>query len=71
MARITVEDCLEKIPNRFELIHIASKRVKQLAKGSKPLITQPHNKAAVIALREVAAGYVSKAETDGNGEDQV
>lgn len=60
MARITVEDCLEKIPNRFELIHVASKRVKQIAKGSKPLITQPHNKAAVIALREIAAGFVSK-----------
>jgi len=62
VARITVEDCLEKIPNRFELIHVASKRVKQIAKGSKPLITQPHNKAAVIALREIAAGFVCKGE---------
>lgn len=60
MARITVEDCLEKIPNRFELIHIAAKRVKQMAKGSKPLIAAMHNKAAVMALREIAAGYVSK-----------
>ena len=62
MARITVEDCLEKIPNRFELIHIAAKRVKQMAKGSKPLITQPHNKPAVVALREIAAGFVGKAK---------
>lgn len=61
MARITVEDCLEKIPNRFELIHIAAKRVKQIAKGSKPLISTPHNKPAVVALREIAAGHVSKA----------
>ena len=60
MARITVEDCLERIPNRFELIHLASKRVKQIAKGSKPLISQPGNKAAVLALREIAAGFVEQ-----------
>ncbi len=65
MARITVEDCLEKIPNRFELIHIASKRVKQIAKGSRPLIGGTHNKPAVIALREIAAGFVGKADDDG------
>lgn len=66
MARITVEDCLEKIPNRFELIHVAAKRVKQMAKGSKPLISTPHNKPAVIALREIAAGIVEKS-TEDNG----
>lgn len=59
MARITVEDCLEKIPNRFELIHIATKRVKQMAKGSRPLIAGS-NKPAVMALREIAAGFVAK-----------
>jgi len=65
VARITVEDCLDKIPNRFELIHIAAKRVKQLAKGSRPLVHHPHNKPAVIALREIAVGSVSKsAEVD-------
>lgn len=58
MARITVEDCLEHIPNRFELIHIAAKRVKQMAKGSKPLVQHPTNKLAVLALREIAAGLV-------------
>ncbi len=63
MARITVEDCLEKIPNRFELIHVAAKRVKQIAKGSKALISQSHNKPAVVALREIAAGFVSKPVT--------
>ncbi len=67
MARITVEDCLEQIPNRFELIHIAAKRVKQMAKGSKPLISQPHNKQAVLALREIAAGLVGK-DMSQNGE---
>lgn len=70
MARITVEDCLEKIPNRFELIHIAAKRVKQMAKGSKALITHSHNKAAVVALREIAAGFVGKADT-GNDKDNT
>jgi DNA-directed RNA polymerase subunit omega len=61
---------LEKIPNRFELIHLAAKRVKQLAKGSRPLITGVHNKPAVLALREIAAGQVKKGEPieqlDGN-----
>ena len=61
MARITVEDCLEKIPNRFELIHIAAKRVKRMAKGSRPFVSGSHNKPAVVALREIAAGLVSKA----------
>lgn len=60
MARITVEDCLEKIANRFELIHIAAKRVKQMTKGSRPLVAGSRNKPAVVALREIAAGYVSK-----------
>jgi DNA-directed RNA polymerase subunit omega len=68
VARITVEDCLERVPNRFELIHIAAKRTKQMAKGSKPLISQPTNKPAVVALREIAAGLVDKKPTgDKNG----
>ena len=66
MARITVEDCLEKIPNRFELIHIAAKRVKRMAKGSKPLVSGSHNKPAVLALREIAAGLICKGpDSDG------
>ncbi len=64
MARVTVEDCLEKIPNRFELIHIAAKRVKQMAKGSRSMVGGFHNKPAVMALREIAAGYVSKVSPD-------
>ena len=62
MARITVEDCLANIPNRFELIHVAAKRVKQMAKGSKPLIVSSSNKLAVTALREIAGGFVKKKE---------
>ena len=57
MARITVEDCLKKVDNRFALIHLAAKRVRQLRKGAQPLI-QAKNKDVVIALREIAAGKV-------------
>lgn len=69
MARITVEDCLEKIPNRFELIHIASKRVKQMAKGSRPMMSGT-NKPAVMALREIAAGFVAKFTPAANEETE-
>ena len=55
MARITVEDCLDKIPNRFELVLLASKRAKQLLKGARPLV-ETDNKDIVTSLREVAAG---------------
>jgi len=57
MARITVEDCLQKINNRFALIHAAAKRVRQLRKGSEPTISSK-NKDIVVALREIAAGTV-------------
>lgn len=63
MARITVEDCLEKIPNRFELVLLASKRARQLFKGAKPFIDSD-NREIVVALRELAAGLVRKANTD-------
>jgi len=58
MARITVEDCLEQIPNRFELVLGAAKRAKQLLKGARPLV-ETDNKEVVTALREIAAGKVS------------
>jgi DNA-directed RNA polymerase subunit omega len=57
MARITVEDCLERIGNRFEIIHVASERVRQLDKGSKRMVNCK-NENAVVALREIAAGKV-------------
>lgn len=57
MARVTVEDCLEKVSNRFELAVIVSKRVKQLLKGD-PATVPSKNKAVVTALREVAADKV-------------
>lgn len=57
MARITVEDCLDKVNNRFSIIHIAAKRVRQLDRGSEPLVACK-NQNGVTALREVAAGKV-------------
>jgi len=57
MARVTVEDCLEKIDNRFELVVLSTERTKQLLKGSQPLV-ETANKPAVTALREIAAGRV-------------
>ncbi len=57
MARITVEDCLQKVNNRFALIHMASKRVRQLRKGAEPKITSK-NRDIVVSLREIADGKV-------------
>ena len=58
MARITVEDCLEKVENRFSLVLLAADRTKQLLKGSERLL-KTDNKDGVTALREIAAGKVS------------
>ena len=57
MARITIEDCLEKVENRYELVHLAMKRVQQLRNGDHPLV-KSKNKEVVTALREIAAGKV-------------
>ncbi len=57
MARITVEDCMDKVENRFELVHLSAKRAKQLIKGTKPL-TKSSNKDIVTALREIADDLV-------------
>ena len=57
MARVTVEDCLEREDNRFALVVLAAQRARQLMKGAAPLV-QSTNKAAVTALREIAAGKV-------------
>ena len=57
MARITVEDCLVRVPNRFELVLLAARRAKQLLKGARPLV-ESDNKEIVAALREIAADKV-------------
>jgi DNA-directed RNA polymerase subunit omega len=63
MARIVVQDCLERIPNRFVLVMLAARRMRQLQKGSDPLI-ECRNKEAVTALREIAEGHVGLKDTD-------
>lgn len=57
MARITVEDCLQYVDNRFALVHLATQRARQLLKGTKPFVTRK-NKETVLALREIAIGKV-------------
>jgi DNA-directed RNA polymerase subunit omega len=65
MARVTVEDCLERIPNRFELVLVAGRRAKQLLKGAPPLVVCD-NKEVVMALREIAAGKVTIEEPEAD-----
>ena len=62
MARITVEDCLKKVKNHFELVLIASKRARQIAKGGMALVDPENDKPTVIALREIASGRLNEAE---------
>ena len=60
MARVTVEDCLENVANRFELVMVDNKRARQMATGGKdPLVEEESDKATVIALREIAEGLVT------------
>jgi len=63
MARITIEDCLKKMPNPFELTILATKRAHQLIKGAQPLV-KSDNREVVLALREIAAGKVRKASKE-------
>lgn len=60
MARITVEDCVQKIQNRFELVRVAALRTKQLHRGARPVVSSP-NREVVTALREIADGLVGPA----------
>ena len=58
MARITLEDCLKRVDNRFKLVHMAAARVRQIREGSEYLVSSPKNEDIVVALREVAAGKI-------------
>ncbi|MEM7404928.1 MAG: DNA-directed RNA polymerase subunit omega [Pseudomonadota bacterium] len=59
MARITVEDCLDNVDNRFELVLLATKRARQIARGAEPLVDESNDKSTVIALREIAEGKIT------------
>jgi DNA-directed RNA polymerase subunit omega len=64
MARITVEDCLENIDNRFELVLTATKRARQIGHGAEPLVKEENDKPTVIALREIAEGLIDSQGVD-------
>ena len=59
MARITIEDCLRKVDNRFRLVNTVARRVRQIREGSDYLVSSPKNEDIVVSLREVAAGKVT------------
>ncbi len=64
MARITVEDCLEHIENRFDLVLLAARRARQIAQGADPLVPPENDKPTVLALREIAENLISAESMD-------
>ena len=64
MARVTVEDCLPAVKNRFDLVRVASRRARKLALGATPLLEAENDKPTVIALREIAAGLINQEILD-------
>ena len=64
MARVTVEDCLDHVENRFKLVLLASKRARQLEKGADEFVPRGRDKSTVLALREIAAGHVNESNVD-------
>ncbi|MBI3898794.1 MAG: DNA-directed RNA polymerase subunit omega [Gammaproteobacteria bacterium] len=64
MARITVEDCLENVENRFQLVLVAAKRARQLGIGAEPCVPKENDKPTVLALREIAGGFVTNSILD-------
>ena len=71
MARITVEDCLDNVDNRFELVRVASIRARALANGAEPLVDPEDDKPTVVALREVAEGLVDASILEVEPEAEV
>jgi DNA-directed RNA polymerase subunit omega len=72
MARITVEDCLDHVENRFQLVMVGSKRARQLATGGKePHVPWENDKATVVALREIEKGLVTAAILDEPADDDI
>ncbi|HSR63022.1 MAG TPA: DNA-directed RNA polymerase subunit omega [Gammaproteobacteria bacterium] len=67
MARLTIEDCLETVNNRYDLLILATKRARQIAFGADPMVEEDNDKPTVIALREIAAGLVTLDNIDEIG----
>jgi DNA-directed RNA polymerase subunit omega len=71
MARLTVEECLQHVPNRYDLVLLAAKRARQLAMGADALVDEQDDKPTVIALREIEAGLVTPENIDTIGKPPV
>ena len=69
MARLTVEDCLENIDNRYDLVILAAKRARHIAFGAEPLVKEDKDKPTVLALREIAEGLVTPSNIDEIGKN--
>jgi DNA-directed RNA polymerase subunit omega len=64
VARITIEDCLKRVKNRFLLVNMVAKRVRQIREGSEYLVSSPKNEDIVVSMREIAAGKISIKEDE-------
>ena len=71
MARVTVEDCLNNVDNRFQLVLVATKRARQISLGAEPFIEEENDKPTVLALREIAEGLVTRDILDDAIEEEV
>ena len=71
MARVTVEDCVKKIPNRFRLVLLSTERARELSSGALPTVARDNDKNPVIALREIAAGAVSVDALDSRYREEI
>ena len=71
MARVTVEDCLANVDNRFQLVLVATKRARQISLGSEPFVAEENDKPTVLALREIAEGHVTRDILDEQIEEEI
>jgi DNA-directed RNA polymerase subunit omega len=69
MARLTVEDCLENVDNRYDLVILAARRARQIAFGAEPLVKEDKDKPTVLALREIADGLITPSNIDEIGKN--
>lgn len=71
MARVTVEDCLDNVDNRFQLVLVATKRARQISLGAEPFVEEENDKPTVLALREIAEGHVTRDILDDEIEEEI
>lgn len=71
MARVTVEDCLDNVDNRFQLVLVATKRARQISLGAEPFVEEENDKPTVLALREIAEGHVTRDILNEEIEEEI